>query len=346
MTQASVAIITRTKNRPLLLKRAIKSVIGQTFQDWVMVIVNDGGDPAPVNALVEEYREAFRNRVKVLHHETSLGMEAASNRGISASKSTYVTIHDDDDAWHPDFLKTTVSAIESNQLLPNLGGAVTTVIHIEEEIDGDTVSEVRRARCDAWVQEMTVWNIYAGNFFPPIAFLYKREAYNTMQRMYREELPVLGDWDFNLAFFQHFNITHIDQPHAYYHTRVAGRHDIYSNTTTDGNYKHDAIRTALKNQALRDDLTKNQLGHGFLLNIAPSLKKLEDTTARTESLLKHVPTPIEESFARINIRLDHLNERLDRTDAIIHAIYHGMKLLGTPIRLVKKAARKLTGTRG
>ena len=39
-----VAIITRTKDRPFLLPRAIDSVLKQTQGDWIHVIVNDGGD--------------------------------------------------------------------------------------------------------------------------------------------------------------------------------------------------------------------------------------------------------------------------------------------------------------
>ena len=52
MPQAAVAIITRTKDRPLLLRRAVESVLGQTHADWVHVIVNDGGDPAAVEQVV------------------------------------------------------------------------------------------------------------------------------------------------------------------------------------------------------------------------------------------------------------------------------------------------------
>ncbi len=44
MTTSSVTVITRTKNRTLLLERAIKSVLAQTREDWTHVIVNDGGD--------------------------------------------------------------------------------------------------------------------------------------------------------------------------------------------------------------------------------------------------------------------------------------------------------------
>jgi hypothetical protein len=39
-----VGIVTRTKNRPILLERSIRSVLSQTYGNWVHIIVNDGGD--------------------------------------------------------------------------------------------------------------------------------------------------------------------------------------------------------------------------------------------------------------------------------------------------------------
>jgi len=42
MNRARVAVVTRTKNRAILLERAIHSVLKQKFHDWTHVIVNDG----------------------------------------------------------------------------------------------------------------------------------------------------------------------------------------------------------------------------------------------------------------------------------------------------------------
>ena len=47
-----VAVITRTKDRPILLRRAIESVLRQSFGEWVHVIINDGGNPSTVDFLV------------------------------------------------------------------------------------------------------------------------------------------------------------------------------------------------------------------------------------------------------------------------------------------------------
>ncbi len=50
-----VAIIMRTKDRNIFLKRAIESVINQTYKDWILVIVNDGGNLDDIQKLLKSY---------------------------------------------------------------------------------------------------------------------------------------------------------------------------------------------------------------------------------------------------------------------------------------------------
>ncbi|MEY2768111.1 MAG: hypothetical protein RI912_1774, partial [Actinomycetota bacterium] len=51
-----VAVIMRTFERPVLLARAVASVCQQTFTDWELVIVNNGGAPGPVDSVVAAAR--------------------------------------------------------------------------------------------------------------------------------------------------------------------------------------------------------------------------------------------------------------------------------------------------
>ena len=96
-----VAIITRTKDRPILLRRAAESIAQQTFDEYVWVIVNDGGDREAVAEVASRFRE---DRLMVIHNPEPVGMEAASNIGLRSSESEYVVIHDDD-TWYPTFLE-------------------------------------------------------------------------------------------------------------------------------------------------------------------------------------------------------------------------------------------------
>jgi glycosyltransferase involved in cell wall biosynthesis len=71
---------------------------------------------------------ASATELRVLHHAHSKGMEAASNAGIHASTGEFVVIHDDDDSWHPDFLRETVDYLDYNVAIPPLASAKTVTL--------------------------------------------------------------------------------------------------------------------------------------------------------------------------------------------------------------------------
>ncbi|GAG92375.1 unnamed protein product, partial [marine sediment metagenome] len=79
MSKPKIAIITRTKNRPLFLERAVNSVLNQNFENFMHVIVNDGGETDPVDKLALKYKDLYNDRLKIVHNDVSKGMEAASN---------------------------------------------------------------------------------------------------------------------------------------------------------------------------------------------------------------------------------------------------------------------------
>ena len=109
-----VAVITRTKNRTILLWRAFHSVLKQSFKDFIWIIVNDGGEKEGVDRIATEARNNGID-VRVLHHEHSKGMEVASNAGIRSCESEYIIIHDDDDSWEYDFLEKTVKFLDKRR---------------------------------------------------------------------------------------------------------------------------------------------------------------------------------------------------------------------------------------
>jgi len=49
----SAGMIAHTKDRPVLLTQALRSVVTQTFDDWILAVVNDGDAVVPVDARVE-----------------------------------------------------------------------------------------------------------------------------------------------------------------------------------------------------------------------------------------------------------------------------------------------------
>ena len=89
----AVAVITRTKDRPLTLRRALDSVRGQTFADFDWIVVDDGGPPEPVEEVVRQAQAAGLS-ASALHNPASVGLVPAANQGMRAAQGAALELQD------------------------------------------------------------------------------------------------------------------------------------------------------------------------------------------------------------------------------------------------------------
>lgn len=258
---ASVAIIMRTKDRPLLLERALDDVLAQTLADWRLVIVNDGGDPEPVQRLVDAREQRFRGRCRILSHRRSVGMEAASNRGVAASDSEFVVIHDDDDTWDPQFLQRTVAFLERPSCT-DAGVMARTEIVYEQIDDHDGQKSVRETgRALFWAEQsaITLSELLSINRGVPICFLYRRSLHGLVGG-FDESLPAVGDWEFNLRVASSATIGFLPgRPLAFWHQRPSAL-GADGNSMFGGKALHEKHDLAVRERHLREWTDQNGIG--------------------------------------------------------------------------------------
>ncbi len=264
-----VAVITRTKNRTLLLERCVKTVLAQTSTDWVHVIVNDGGNPKAVDALLEPYRGRYDGRLTVIHNEQSRGMEAASNIGIRASQSRYLVILDDDDTWNPTFLEVMVREL-SAETWPDTRGIFCHTEIILEEIRGNQVQEIGRQDFNGWLKSIDLLRLLAWNRFTPVCFLFERSALDEVG-MFDESLPVIGDWEFNIRFLAKFEIVVYPEYLAFWHQRPKAGAGIGNSVFAESDL-HQIYRTRVVNKWLRQSLRNGTTDFGNLFAMAMTLE--------------------------------------------------------------------------
>jgi glycosyltransferase involved in cell wall biosynthesis len=269
---SKVAVITRTKDRPLLLNRAVQSVINQTFADWHLVIVNDGGNPKTVEKVLEKYWDRLQGKITTVHHDTSLGMEAASNAGISSSASEYLVIHDDDDSWQPDYLESCVNYMHKNKNLSELGGVVTHWNIVIEKIKDDRVIEVSR-KIEKDVLHLSLYRMLHECYIVPICFFYKRSALQDVG-LYDSSLKLAGDWEFNIRFLSKYEIGLIPRPLANYHKRLPVSKNACTNAVLEAPNLLEHYATLVRNRYLRKDLVEGKVRMGTLMNLSHHLSQL------------------------------------------------------------------------
>lgn len=279
----SVGIVTRTKNRLVLLRRALESVKHQTYPHWKLVVVNDGGEKAGVDGLVGEVFLGDA-RVSVIHHETSKGMEAASNAGLSRLETDLAVIHDDDDSWAPEMLSVGTQVLrERNRHLPSVRGVVTNISAVYETVTGN---HVRINRIEPWqahrhdaLEEgpLDLSKLMVRNQFPPIAFLFDLKVCRAVG-LFDATLPVLGDWDFHLRFASRFDIWVHPETLAFYHHRPKAGGTL-GNTVHAGHNLHVQYGRLLRNRWLRAGLAGSGPGSvvaSVLRESSAKVEKIED----------------------------------------------------------------------
>lgn len=294
--QHKMAIITRTKNRHLLLERAVKSVLAQTDRSYVHVIVNDGGDKVSLESLLGMYPDD--NRV-VIHNEKSLGLTRALNQGIRAVNTKYVSILDDDDSWADNRIESVHNYFDH---YPEAKGVAVFMDRIIEKIENEKIVEISRNR---WHEGVDVINLYKqclDNYLSNGCFNYTRDVYDELGG-YDEDLGVAEDWDFGIRYLLKYDAEFLPTEEAlmYYHHRPEQAGDS-GNSVFAGIDTHRYNLNILRNKYLRQDIKTGTLGVGYIMNNLAYLRERDqegeridiEKVVRLEGHMNHIGNDIKQ----------------------------------------------------
>jgi len=96
-------------------KRAIDSVLKQDFQDFELIIIDDGSKENNRESLMD-YVEQYEDKITYIRH-SNRGQSASVNRGVLYSQGEYITILDSDDEYKPNHLSTCLREINGADLI-------------------------------------------------------------------------------------------------------------------------------------------------------------------------------------------------------------------------------------
>jgi anaerobic magnesium-protoporphyrin IX monomethyl ester cyclase len=174
-----VDIIMPTYNGRSYIKDAISSVLNQTYQNWNLWIINDGGEE------IADIAGGFRDgRIRCISSEHR-GKAHALNLGINSSSGEYITCLDDDDIAYPLHLELLLKAA--------LDGRRDFVYSDWYEVslnEGNKESE----RHFKPIQEIAPRMLISSDFIAPKPVLYSRRS-AVKAGFYDEGLDILMDWD-------------------------------------------------------------------------------------------------------------------------------------------------------
>ena len=126
-----VSVLIPTFNRRYILGDAIRSVLRQSYQDFEIIVVDDGSTDG-TDSLIQELG---CDRLKYIAHERNRGCSAAYNSCIDASTGYFIAFLDSDDLWEPEYLERQTAFLLGN---PRIAGSFT-----DTKITGESLSSAQ-----------------------------------------------------------------------------------------------------------------------------------------------------------------------------------------------------------
>ncbi|QLD87073.1 glycosyltransferase family 2 protein [Natronomonas halophila] len=210
-SEPTVSVVIPTYDRPEMLRRAVESVVAQTY-DRIELVVVDGPSTHPASDVVDDVDGEF-DRVQCVRNDEKEGVTAARNTGLALATGTYIAFLDDDDRWHEEKLAAQIARFERPD--DNLGMVYSGVRQMGP--DG-TVNAVKRHDHGGDIFE----RLMGGNFIGTMsAVMVRRDVIDTVGD-FDENLPVWEDWDLYLRVAREYKIASVAEPHV---DRYSGEHE-------------------------------------------------------------------------------------------------------------------------
>jgi glycosyltransferase involved in cell wall biosynthesis len=182
----AVSVVIPCYQQAAYLAEAVESVVGQTYADWEVVIVDDGSTDATA-AVAEGLIAAHPDRRIRLLRQANQGVAVARNNGIAASTGRYVLPLDADDVLLPPMLERTVGLLEAD---PSVAVAYT---------------DYQRFGTEQGIVATGPWTIEQLCYSCPLSStsLYRREVWTAVGGYNPNMRHGYEDWDFWIGAAEH-----------------------------------------------------------------------------------------------------------------------------------------------
>lgn len=223
-----ISVITPVFNTPeKYLRKAIQSVLDQTYSNWELCLVDDGSDVPDVKQVLAEYQKKDK-RIKIVYLKKNKGISAASNKALELSTGDYIALMDHDDELAPEALFMVAQLLNKNKRLD-------MIYSDEDKID------LRGEFCDPYFKPDWSPDTFLSCMYVPHLTVLRKSIVETIDG-FRGQFDGSQDYDLILRFTERTDkIGHI--PKILYHWRkVPGS---TATVYTAKSYSHQASRNAL-----------------------------------------------------------------------------------------------------
>ena len=185
-----VSIVLPCYNGADFLAQSIDSVIGQTFTDWELILVNDCSSDNSLE-IMQQYAEKD-SRIRIINNENNLKLPGALNRGFREAKGKYLTWTSHDNRMAPSMLEEFVNYLDTNP-----GKGLVTACYAAFSLKtGEQLYEVHHPDPQLY---LPLYNCVC------YAFMYRREVLETVGD-YDTSLFLVEDYDYWVRIWQKYPV--------------------------------------------------------------------------------------------------------------------------------------------
>jgi glycosyltransferase involved in cell wall biosynthesis len=212
-----VSVVMPTYNRGYIVAEALKSVLSQTYQEFEILVIDDGSTDDTAE-IVEGLSDS---RIRYIRLEKNVGVAAATNKGLREANGEFISFLDSDDLWKPNKLEWNVTYLDSHP-------EIQAVFSDLEKFDGDTYCS-SFMRTTPFFSKLLATESYPEGIALPQRFMYlcllqevpvktptvtiRREAVQQTGE-FNEASPSGQDWEFFLRLSRFACFGYIDRPLA------------------------------------------------------------------------------------------------------------------------------------
>jgi len=111
------------------LAQAVESVLGQSYEDWELIIIDDGSVDETAR-VADHYATLYPDRVRVLRHATPRGLQVSAKRALEAARGDYIMRLDADDFLDESALLVLSSFLDHH---PDVGLVYPNYVYLDEQ---------------------------------------------------------------------------------------------------------------------------------------------------------------------------------------------------------------------
>lgn len=204
-----VSILLPSYNYETYIRKAIDSVLDQSFSNWELIIIDDGSKDNSVNII-----KTYKDKRIHLYVQKNQGVTKTLNKGLKLSKGKYICFLDADDKYHPDKLISQIEAMNSGFDI------VTTKVEAIDENDEHSPFEHFNESWNLYDKNEIfgkdmIYKFLHKNYFCKSSLMIKKSLFDKCGS-FKTELLTAYDLELWLKMIPNAKVTRVDNILTYY----------------------------------------------------------------------------------------------------------------------------------